>query len=154
MELVYKSKKIKDPDMNLIDDVRETMFWLGGKNNSICDYIIKMNGVLYSVLQSMILDGRENIYGVPLSINGYKCYEDNDMEDGAYYVYKIKEGAKKTLKEWKRLLGKDLICNPEETIPIKLTPVKTLDGWFANQPLIYKLDLYNSMSGTITKYLK
>ena len=31
-------------------------------------------------------------------------------------------------------------------IPNKLTTVKTLDEWFANLPLIYKLDLYNSMS--------
>ena len=41
-----------------------------------------------------------------------------------------------------------------KTIPIQLTPVKTLDEWFANLPLIYKLDLYNSMSETITKHLK
>ena len=37
---------------------------------------------------------------------------------------------------------------------IKLTPVKTLNEWFANLPLIYKLDLYNSYSGVITKHLK
>jgi len=37
---------------------------------------------------------------------------------------------------------------------IELTPVKTLDGWFANLPLIYKIDLYNSMSAIITKHLK
>ena len=41
-----------------------------------------------------------------------------------------------------------------KTIPIKLTPVKTLDEWFSNLPLIYKLDLYNSYSGVITKHLK
>jgi predicted nucleic acid-binding Zn-ribbon protein len=42
----------------------------------------------------------------------------------------------------------------KKTIPIKLTPVKTLDEWFANLPLIYKLDLYNSYSEVITKHLK
>ena len=42
----------------------------------------------------------------------------------------------------------------KEPNDIKLTPVKTLDEWFANLPLIYKLDLYNSMSETITKHLK
>lgn len=41
-----------------------------------------------------------------------------------------------------------------ESIPIELTPVKTLTEWFANLPLIYKLDLYNSYSGVITKHLK
>ena len=41
----------------------------------------------------------------------------------------------------------------KKIINIELTPVKTLDEWFANQPLIYKLDLYNSMSGIITKHL-
>ena len=40
------------------------------------------------------------------------------------------------------------------TNDIKLSPVKTLDEWFANLPLIYKIDLYNSISGTITKHLK
>lgn len=42
----------------------------------------------------------------------------------------------------------------KKSIPIKLTPVKTLDGWFANLPLIHKLDLYNSYSEVITKHLK
>jgi len=37
---------------------------------------------------------------------------------------------------------------------IKLTPVKTLDEWFTNLPLIYKIDLYNSYSEVITKHLK
>jgi len=70
------------------------------------------------------------------------------------------EGEKKTLMEWNRILGKELmekqldIYRKDKTIPIKLTPVKTLDEWFANLPLIYKLDLYNSMSETITKHLK
>ena len=40
------------------------------------------------------------------------------------------------------------------TNDIKLTPVKTLDEWFANLPLLYKLDIYNSISKTITKHLK
>ena len=130
MELVYKSRKIKDPTANLVTDIRETMFWLENTSEDTRDCIIKMNGVLYSVLQSMIIDG-ENIYGVPLSINGYKCYEDNSIKDGVYCVYR-----------------KDKIK------PIPLTPVKTLDEWFANLPLIYKIDLYNSMSDTITKHLK
>lgn len=42
----------------------------------------------------------------------------------------------------------------KENIPIKLTPVKTLTEWFVELPLIYKLDLYNSYLGTITKHLK
>ena len=46
------------------------------------------------------------------------------------------------------------ISQYKEPNEIKLTPVKTLDEWFANLPLLYKLDLYNSMSGTITKHLK
>jgi len=46
------------------------------------------------------------------------------------------------------------ICKQYEERNIQLTPVKTLDKWFANLPLIYKIDLYNSMSGTITKHLK
>lgn len=36
---------------------------------------------------------------------------------------------------------------------IELIPVKTLNEWFANIPLIYKLDLYNSFTGVITKHL-
>ena len=36
---------------------------------------------------------------------------------------------------------------------VNLVPVKTLTEWFANLPLIYKLDLYNSYTGTITKRL-
>ena len=38
-------------------------------------------------------------------------------------------------------------------IKVNLVPVKTLDEWFANLPLIYKLDLYNSYLGVITKHL-
>lgn len=38
-------------------------------------------------------------------------------------------------------------------IKVNLVPVKTLTEWFANLPLIYKLDLYNSYSGVITKHL-
>ena len=37
--------------------------------------------------------------------------------------------------------------------PIKLSPVRTLNEWFTELPLIYKLDLYNSYSGVITKHL-
>ena len=129
MELVYKSRKIKDPDVNLINDIRETMFWLENTSDTR-DCIIKMNGVLYSVLQSEIID-EENICGIPLSINGYKCYEDNSIKDGVYCVYR-----------------------QDKIKPIPLIPVKTLDEWFTNLPLIYKIDLYNSMSGTITKHLK
>jgi len=39
-------------------------------------------------------------------------------------------------------------------IKVELTPVKTLNEWFANLPLIYKLDLYNSYLGVITKHLQ
>ncbi|MDD2777990.1 MAG: hypothetical protein PHI16_03725 [Methanocellales archaeon] len=68
------------------------------------------------------------------------------------------EGAKKTLKEWNDVLGRELMEKQldmyKEQNEIKLTPVKTLDEWFANLPLIYKLDLYNNYSDVITKHLK
>ena len=131
MELVYKSRKIKDPDVNLINDIRETIFWLENTSEDTRDCIIKMNGVLCSVLQSMILGGKTKRLYTPLVINGCKCYEDNSIKAGVYCVYR-----------------------QDKIKPIPLTPIKTLDEWFTNLPLIYKIDLYNSISGTITKHLK
>lgn len=40
------------------------------------------------------------------------------------------------------------------TTEVKLIPVKTLNEWFANLPLIYKIDLYNLHSEVIMKHLK
>ena len=40
------------------------------------------------------------------------------------------------------------------SIPIKLKPVKTLDEWFANLPLIQKIDHYNSHIKIIATNLK
>ncbi len=53
----------------------------------------------------------------------------------------------------------DIEISPKEyastsTNDIKLTPVRTLIEWFTELPLLYKLDLYNSMLSTITKHLK
>lgn len=46
------------------------------------------------------------------------------------------------------------ILDEMQSVPVELKPVKTLDAWFANLPLIYKLDLYKSYSGVITKHLE
>jgi len=124
MELVYKSEFIKDPAINLVEDLRKTIFWLEGIDDTR-DYIIKMGGVLYSVLNSQKLSGSPYIF------RGIEYIEDNNIDAGHYCIYK-----------------------KDRTIPIKLKPIKTLDDWFANLPLIYKLDLYNSYSGVITKHLK
>ena len=48
----------------------------------------------------------------------------------------------------------DTILDEMQSIPVELKPVKTLDTWFANLPLIYKLDLYKSYTEVITKHLK
>lgn len=42
----------------------------------------------------------------------------------------------------------------EKSIPIKLTSVKTLNEWFANLPLIQKIDHYNSHIRIIANNLK
>ena len=48
----------------------------------------------------------------------------------------------------------DTVLNEMQSMPVELKPVKTLDTWFANLPLIYKLDLYKSYTGVITKHLE
>ena len=42
----------------------------------------------------------------------------------------------------------------KEAIPIKLIPVKTLDEWFTNLPLIHKIDLYNNFTRILAENLK
>ena len=48
----------------------------------------------------------------------------------------------------------DIILNEMQAEPVELKPIKTLDAWFANLPLIYKLDLYKSYTEVITKHLR
>ena len=124
MKLIYKSEVIEEPVIYLIDHVWNKIneFSLYAYSN----YVIKMGGVLYSILESQMIN-----HDLPVMVKGIECIEDNSIEDFVYCIYK-----------------------KDDTIPIELTPIKTLDEWFINLPLIYKLDLYNSMSGTITKHLK
>ena len=130
MKLVYESKEIDDPLVNLVKDLRETLFWLEGTDDGD-DYVIKMDEKVYKILDNELcpLDNlpRPRLY----KFMGYDYILDNKVNYGCYCIYR-----------------------KEKSIPIKLIPVKTLDGWFANLPLIYKLDMYNSMSGTIIKHLK
>lgn len=123
MKLVWKSYKINEPEINLVNDLRHTIinFYM---TESPDEYIIRLSGVLFGVLEN------EQLPPFPRTFKGIKYIEDNTIEDGCYCIYR------------------------KESIPIKLTQVKTLNDWFANLPLIYKLDLYNSYLGTITKHLK
>ena len=124
MKLIYKSEVIDKPFICLVDSI-----WKKINEMSLyaySNYVIKMGGVLYMKLEGQMIN-----HDLPVMVKGIKCYEDNSIEDGIYCIYR-----------------------KDESIPIELTPVKTLDGWFANLPLIYKLDLYNSRSETITKHLK
>jgi len=125
MKLIYKSEVIENPTINLVNHLRDTIINLEGNTyDDTRDYIIKLDSVLFSVIQSEMCDP---IF--PVMVKGIRCVEDNNMEYGVYRIYK-KDKSVKT-KEY-----------------------SNLDEWFTNLPLIYKIDLYNSMSGTITKHLK
>lgn len=123
-KLIWKSHKINKPEINLISDLRHTIINYY-MTESPNEYIIKMNKALLDVIKKEMID-----LELPIMVKGIKCVEDNLIEDGIYCVYRK--------------------C---KSIPIELTPVKTLNEWFANLPLIYKLDLYNSYTGVITKHL-
>ena len=125
MKLIYDSGKIEAPDINLINHLRETILDLE-KTEDTKKYIIKMSEPLYSILDSEMYPP----YHLRL-FRGIEYIWDMNIEDGCYCIYK-----------------------KDKAIPIKLTSVKTLDEWFANLPLIYKLDLYNSYTSVITRHLK
>ncbi|GAG95295.1 unnamed protein product [marine sediment metagenome] len=124
MKLVWKSYRINKPEINLINDLRHTIINYYMTENPD-EYIIRLGGVLFSVLEN------EQLPPFPQTFKGIKYIEDNSMEDGCYCIYR-----------------------KEKSIPIELTPVKTLDAWFANLPLIYKIDLYNNYIKIIAENLK
>ncbi len=124
MKLVYSSGKIAEPSFNLVKHLRETILYLEVTNDTR-DYIIKMGAVLYSVLDN------EKVPGFPHMFKGIEYVEDNNIEDKCYCIYR-----------------------KDKSIPIKLTQVKTLNDWFANLPLIHKIDHYNSHIKIIANNLK
>lgn len=123
-KLVWKSHKIYKPEINLMSDLRHTIINFYMTEHPN-EYIIKMDKVLLDVIKKEMID-----LELPIMVKGIKCVEDNLIEDGVYCIYR-----------------------KQKSIPAKLVPVKTLNEWFANLPLIYKLDLYNSYKGVITKHL-
>jgi len=123
MQLVYESKVIDDPKVNLAKDLRETIFWLEGTDLGD-DYVIKMDDSLYKILDN-------ELYIRSKRFMGYEYIEDNNIDYGCYCIYR-----------------------KDKTTPIKLTPIKTLDAWFANLPLIHKIDHYNSHIKIIADNLK
>lgn len=130
MQLVYESKVIDDPKVNLAKDLKETIFWLEGTDDGD-DYVIKMDERLYKILDNelCLLDDLPRPHLDRFM--GYDYILDNDIDYGCYCIYR-----------------------KDKSIPIKLTPVKTLDEWFANLPLIHKIDLYNNFTKILAENLK
>lgn len=124
MQLFYESEVINDPTANLVSHLRDTVLNLE-KTQDTRDFIIKMDGVLFSTLDSEM----RPLY--PKVFRGIKYVLDNDIDYGCYCIYR-----------------------KDDNIPIKLTPVKTLNEWFTNLPLIYKIDLYNNCIKIIAENLK
>ena len=127
MQLVWKSYEINKPEINLISDLRHTIinFYI---TESPDEYIIKLGIILYRVLQREICP--PTACSADLFM-GIRFVLDSSMNDKIYRIYR-----------------------KEKTIPIKLTPVKTLDEWFTNLPLIQKIDLYNNFTRILAENLR
>ena len=130
MQLVYKSKAIKDPKVYLEEDLRETIFWLEGTDDGD-DYVIKMGVKLYNILYNELIPLDDLPRPDLKMFMGYDYILANNIEDDVYCIYR-----------------------KDKSIPIPLTPVKTFDEWFANLPLIQKVDHYNSHIKIIADNLK
>ena len=82
MQLVWKSHKINNPSVNLIQDIRNTIrnYYIKGHENQ---YVIKMGSELYKVLHDEIYSSTH--------INDFMGIDyvfDNNIEDGVYCIYK------------------------------------------------------------------
>ena len=102
MELIYCSEKIKEPDIYLVNDMRETINSLTIENKN--DYEIRLSLPLFRIYREEIID--EPKYD-DIKFMGIKCSSDFSIKDDRWVIWRINKNEKifNDLDDWWDSLG-------------------------------------------------